>query len=218
MTTLLSRFLQALDRFNAVHPWDHNAHYHSWILRQLPERFGTALDVGCGTGDLARLLATRATSVHAIDSAQAIVAQARELTTPSAPVSYTVADALTGIPAGSYDVITCVATIHHLTFTEALTCFRQHLAPGGTLIVIGLAHAQTPTDHLLGTASIPLNLAMGWIKNKGRTTPRPVSMTSPTRPATTSFPDILRDAHHVLPGVRLRRRLFWRYTLVWHQN
>ncbi len=38
------RLLQALDRFNAAHPWDHNAHYHRWILRQLPHRSGSALD------------------------------------------------------------------------------------------------------------------------------------------------------------------------------
>jgi hypothetical protein len=48
--------------------------------------------------------------------------------------------------------------------------------------------------------------------------PRPDSMTAPTRPATMSFPDIVREARHVLPGARLRRRLFWRYTLVWHQR
>nr|WP_275407750.1 Uma2 family endonuclease [Streptomyces coelicoflavus] len=30
------RLVQALDRFNAAHPWDHNAHHHRWILRQLP--------------------------------------------------------------------------------------------------------------------------------------------------------------------------------------
>jgi hypothetical protein len=92
------------------------------------------------------------------------------------------------------------------------------LAPGGTLVVVGLARAQSPVDHLLGAAAIPSNVAMAWIKNKGRDAPRPASMTAPTRPATMSFPDIVREARRVLPGVRLRRRLFWRYTLVWHQR
>ncbi|MBA4864371.1 class I SAM-dependent methyltransferase [Streptomyces sp. PSKA54] len=218
MTLMPHRVLQALHRFNAAHPWDHNAHYHRWILRQLPKHFDRALDVGSGSGDLARLLATRAKEVHGIDADPVIVGRARELTPPAAPVTFSVADALTGIPAGSYDVITCVAVIHHLPFTDALTHFRRHLAPGGTLVVVGLAREQTLGDHLLGGAAIPMNAATGWFKNKGRKAPRPVSMTAPTRPADMSFSHIVREARHVLPGARLRRRLFWRYTLVWQQR
>lgn len=218
MTTLLPRIFQALDRFHAVHPWDHNAHYHRWIMRQLPRRFDRALDIGSGSGDLGRLLASRATSVQGLDADPTIVARARELTGAAVPVQFTVGDALTEIPPGSYDVITCVATIHHLPFSDTLTHLRTHLAPGGTLVVVGVARAQSRSDHLLGAAAIPMNVAMAWVKNGGRKAPRPASMTAPTRPATMSFADIVRDARRVLPGVRLRRRLFWRYTLVWHHG
>ncbi|GAB2847976.1 class I SAM-dependent methyltransferase [Streptomyces deserti] len=218
MTSLPHRFLHALDRFHAAHPWDHNAHYHRWILRQLPRRVGSALDVGSGSGDLARLLAGRAEQVHGIDADPAITARARELTPAAAPVTYTVADAPAGIPDRTYDVITCVAVLHHLPFTPALTAFRDHLAPGGTLVVVGLARARTPVDHLLGAASIPLNLVMAWLENRGRPAPRPVAMTAPTRAPEMSFPEIVREARAVLPGARPRRRLFWRYTLVWHRR
>ncbi len=99
MPVLSQRLLRALERFNAAHPWDHNAHYHPWILRQLPRRFGTALDVGCGTGELARLLAVRAEAgVVGLDSDPGIVRRARGLTTSGAPVTYLVADAPDGIP------------------------------------------------------------------------------------------------------------------------
>ncbi|WP_030375998.1 class I SAM-dependent methyltransferase [Streptomyces rimosus] len=218
MTALVHRALRALEQFNAAHPWDHNAHYHPWILRQLPRRFGSALDVGCGSGDLARLLAARASTVHGIDSDPEITARARELTPASAPVTFTTADAPTGIPAGPYDVITCVAVLHHLPLTDALAAFRRHLAPGGTLVILGLSRPATPVDYLLGTAAAPLNAATGWLKNRGRTAPRPVSMTATTRPADMTFPDIARQARSILPGARLRRRLFWRYTLVWQRR
>ncbi|MFJ8540561.1 class I SAM-dependent methyltransferase [Streptomyces sp. NPDC093586] len=218
MTTLPHRVLRALDRFNAAHPWDHNAHYHRWILRQLPGRFDRALDVGSGSGDLARLLATRAAEVRGVDSDPVITARARRLTPPTAPVAFTIADALTGVPAGPYDVITCVATLHHLPFAEALTVLRQRLAPGGTLVVVGLYRADTAVDHLLGAVAAPLNAATGWLKNKGGSAPRPLSMTAPTRPAGMTFADIVGGARDVLPGARLRRRLFWRYTLVWRRR
>jgi trans-aconitate methyltransferase len=188
-------------------------------MRQLPRRFDRALDIGAGSGDLARLLAARAGTVQGLDADRAIVARARELTDPAVPVTFTAGDALTETPPGPYDVITCVATIHHLpSFAQALTHLRRHLAPGGTLIVVGVARARSPGDHLLGAAAIPLNIAMAWIKNKGRRAPRPDSMTALTGPATMTFAEIVRDARRVLPGARLRRRLFWRYTLVWHHR
>ncbi|MEU9762947.1 class I SAM-dependent methyltransferase [Streptomyces sp. NPDC001834] len=218
MTTPAHRILQALDRFNTAHPWDHNAHFHRWILRQLPRRCDSALDVGCGSGDLARLLTTRARTVHAVDADPDIVARARELTGPAAPLTFTVAEAPTGMPAGPYDVITCVATVHHLPFTEALAGFRERLAPGGTLVVVGLAREETRGDHLLALVSSPLNVAMGWVRNRGRRAPRPVSMTAVTRPARMTFREIVREARDVLPGAEARRRLFWRYTLVWRDG
>ncbi|MFE4214288.1 methyltransferase domain-containing protein [Streptomyces sp. NPDC056844] len=217
MKMMPPRVLRALERFNAAYPWDHNAHYHRWILRQLPARFGSALDVGSGSGDLARLLAGRAAAVTAVDSDPVITARAQELTPAALPVTFAVAEVPAGFPDGSYDVITCVATIHHLPFAQALAGFRRHLAPGGTLVVLGLFRARTTVDHLLGALAVPANAAIGWLRNKGRPAPRPASMTARTRPAGMTFHEIAREAGEILPGVRLRRRLFWRYSLVWHQ-
>ncbi|WP_436994559.1 class I SAM-dependent methyltransferase [Streptomyces sp. enrichment culture] len=209
------RLKGGLRRFNEAYPWDHNAHYHRWILRQLPRRFGSAADVGCGTGDLARLLARRAGRVVGLDADPEIAARARALTPGGTAVTFRTGDALAGLPDGPYDVITCVATLHHLPLAEALACFRRHLAPGGTLVVVGLYRARTPADHLLGAVAVPLNAAAGWLRNRGRPAPRPVAMTARTRPADMEFGDIAREARRVLPGARPRRRLFWRYTLVW---
>ncbi|HET9167877.1 MAG TPA: class I SAM-dependent methyltransferase [Actinospica sp.] len=226
------RVLRALERLNAAYPWDHNAHYHPWILSRLPGTFATALDIGSGTGDLARLLAERATSrVDGIDSDPAIVARAQSLTPPGSPltrtaadasapppvVTFTTADALTGIPDDRrYDVITCVATIHHLPFAEALRVFREHLAPGGTLVVLGLSRPTTREDFRCDLASAALNPIMGMLKNRGRRADRPASMTARTRHAEMSYPGIARETAAILPGAELRRCLFWRYSLVWH--
>ncbi|MFB4419568.1 class I SAM-dependent methyltransferase [Streptomyces sp. QL37] len=218
MTTLPPRIVRALDQFHATRPWDHNAHYHRWILRRLPRRFNRALDVGSGSGVLAGLLASRAGAVDGIDIDPTIVDRARELTDPAAPVSFTVGDALKDVPPAPYDVITCVATIHHMPFSDALACFRRRLASGGTLIVVGVYRPQARSDHLIDAVAVPANVTMAWIKNKGRKAPRPASMTASTRPATMTFADIVRDARQALPGARLHRRLFWRYTLVWHRH
>lgn len=216
ITILTPRVIEALGRFNDAHPWDHNAHYHRWILRQLPRRCARALDVGSGSGDLARALTARADTVHGVDADPRIVARARELTPAGAPVTFAVGEALE--EEGTYGVVTCVAVLHHLPFAEALGRFRERLAPGGTLVVVGTYRASTRGDHLLGAVAVPLNAALGWIKNRGRTAPRPASMTAPTRPASMTFAEIADGAARLLPGVRLRRRLFWRYTLVWRRH
>lgn len=119
--------------------------------------------------------------MHGIDVDPTIVARARELTAPAAPVTFTVGDVLTDMPPGPYDVITCVATVHHLPFSEALARFRQHLAPGGTLVVVGLYRPRSRTDRLIDAVAVPSNVAMALIKNRGRRSPRPTSMTAPTR-------------------------------------
>jgi trans-aconitate methyltransferase len=79
--------------------------------------------------------------VKAVDADPVITAQAQKLTPAGLPVTFVVTDAMTKLPAGSYDVITSVATIHHLPFVQALTRIRGRLAPGGTLVVVGLFRA-----------------------------------------------------------------------------
>ncbi|WP_405972631.1 class I SAM-dependent methyltransferase [Streptomyces sp. NBC_00988] len=217
MAVIPPRLLRALESFNSEHPWSHNAHYHPWLLRQLPRRFGRALDVGCGSGDLVRLLAARSTGgVEGIDSDPQIIALAKELTPSGVPAVFTVVDARAGIPVGPYDVITCVAALHHLPFAETLTRFRDQLAPGGTLVVVGCAREADAVDDALGLVSVALNLVVGWVKNRGRrAVSRPVAMTAVTRPPEMTFAEVRREAIRVLPRVRSRRWLFWRYTLVW---
>jgi 2-polyprenyl-3-methyl-5-hydroxy-6-metoxy-1,4-benzoquinol methylase len=213
----LSRLIEALHRFNAAHPWDHNARYHRWLLRQLPRGAGRALDVGCGSGELVRRLAERrAEAVVGVDADAGILERAREATPADAPVAYTLAEAPSRLPPGPYDVITCVAVLHHLPLAESLVRFREELASGGTLVVVGCARAEGALDHALGLAAVALNPLIGWVKNRGRpASHRPVSMTAPVRDPEMTFAEIGRAARRILPGVRLRRRLFWRYTLVW---
>src|ERR1700759_5080579 len=67
-----------LHQVNARHPWNHNEHYHHWILRNLPARRQTAVDVGCGTGVLAAKLASRFDRVTGSDADEGMTAAASE--------------------------------------------------------------------------------------------------------------------------------------------
>ena len=108
-----------------------------------------------------------------------------------------------------YDVITCVAALHHVPFAETLRTLRAHLTPGGRLVVLGVYQEQTIGDWALSAAAIRANMVMGWAKApRGRQLP--VSMTAPTRPVSMSLSEIREQA----PGARIRRHLFWRYSVV----
>src|SRR5439155_20759177 len=47
--------------------WTHNNHYHNFLLPHIRHDCQNALEVGCGTGAFARLLAARARHVVALD-------------------------------------------------------------------------------------------------------------------------------------------------------
>lgn len=110
-------------------PFDHNNHYHRLLLRKVPPGALTALDVGCGTGRFARRLAARGLRVDAIDACPEAVAAAG--TAPAPGVTFRTAD-VTGVdlPTAHYDLITCLASLHHMPF-GTVTALRAALAPGG---------------------------------------------------------------------------------------
>src|SRR5690349_20902655 len=74
--------------------WDHNSHYHGFLLDFLPPRCGEALDLGCGTGGFSRLLAGRCAHVLALDLSPEMIRVAGVRSASIANITYQVADAL----------------------------------------------------------------------------------------------------------------------------
>ncbi|WP_432522259.1 class I SAM-dependent methyltransferase [Kineococcus sp. SYSU DK006] len=215
MTTLGRRALAWCEEWNREHPWDHNAHHHAWIERHLPRRTGTALDVGCGTGELVRRLAARADHVTGLDLDPTCIETARRLLTGHRNVDLRCDDLLTADLPGGYDVVTALAVLHHVPFEPALERLTALLAPGGTLLVLGVYREQTVTDHLLSAVAVPANLVVGGVRTWRRgSARRPVAMTAPTAPATTTLREVRDAARRVTPGAVVRRHLFWRFSLL----
>jgi SAM-dependent methyltransferase len=118
---------------------------------------------------------------------------------------------------GSFDLITMVAVLHHLDFASALTHARQLLNPGGRLLVIGLPKVIGAPDLIWDLPSLALNPIVGLIKHPhaaDESLPPPFPVAEPTM----SYSEIKATARELLPGVKLRRRLFFRYTLEWTKN
>ena len=135
--------------------WNHNTHYHRTLLRLVPDRCDRALDVGCGDGAFARRLATKSGAVVAIDVDQQQVDLARNSCADLENVCVSHADFLTAeLGHASFDVVTALASLHHVPFSAAMDRTRDLLRPGGRLIVLGVwTDNVTARDHVLNNAA-----------------------------------------------------------------
>ncbi|MEY7973491.1 class I SAM-dependent methyltransferase [Saccharomonospora xinjiangensis] len=201
-------------------PFDHNDVYHPLLLRLAPAGARRALDVGCGAGKLARRLAARGLEVDALDPAGEVLAVASAIGSPGpGTITYRQADAATHpLPSQHYDLITCVASLHHMPF-DTVTRLRDALAPGGVLAVLGLADPSTARDWAVSIGSIPLNLlAKATVSLAEHLGGGPDGV--PTAPVSSwdmSLDDVRREAAKLLPGSRVRVVPFWRYLLTYRR-
>jgi len=201
-------------------PFDHNDHYHPLLLRHLPPGPGRALDVGCGTGKFARRLAAAGLRVDGLDVSGVMVEAARAAGSPGpGRVEYRHADISAGpLPEAHYDFISCLASLHHVPF-ETVESLREALAPGGVLVVLGLARPSRPRDYALWLAAVPVNLAARLIVRAGeRLNGGPEPRLRP--PVKEDFPtlnQVRRESRALLPGSTVKPLLFWRYLLTYTQ-
>ena len=196
--------------------WDHNARYWPLLLRALPDRCERVLEVGCGAGDLAVVLAGRAASVEALDRSPAMVALARDRLPPGVRVLE--GDVLElGLPAGGYDAVVGTGVLHHLPLEEALRTLAAGLRPGGVLVMVALPRTDLPRELPLELLAAVLHRAVGLLLAlRGRRWAGPPPG-MPLREPELTVREVRRRAAAVLPGVRVRRLLFWRYLLVWRR-
>ncbi len=96
------------------------------------------LDVGCGTGDIARHLAPRVGRVDAVDASAAMIAQGRRQPGGDAPnlrwIEATVEEAALTPP---YALITAGESLHWLDWSVVFPRFAEMLTERGTLAIIG---------------------------------------------------------------------------------
>ncbi len=152
-------------------PVESNEHFHGWILRNLPARRRAAVDVGCGPGVLAEKLAphfARVTGIDA-DAGMAGAASARLAHDPGVTIRHCRFEQF-AVAAGhsEADLITMVAVLHHLDLEDTLARIPGLLAPGGRLLVVGLARVSSLPDLAAGLISAAVNPVMGLIRH-----PRP---------------------------------------------
>lgn len=136
------------------------------------------LEVGCGTGLLARELATkRGARVTAIDVSPRSIDVARVRTPASLGVEYRVADFMELSPRG-FDVVIATDVLHELSAGDALPRMADAVVPGGSLLIA--------------------DVYRGWFADDSA-----------------PYAAVRRELRAALPGVAVRRHIWWRYTARW---
>jgi len=192
--------------------WNHNVHYQPVILRAVPPRCGSALDVGCGDGLLACRLAERCTEVTGIDRDDRMIALAREQAQArEGHTTFVAADFLTHpLAEASFDFVCANTSLHHMDFAAALTKMVRVLRPGGRLAVIGLASDRSLADFVASAAGVPVNLFYRAVYHAGNSG-------APIKDPDMTWGQVRATANTLLPGVRYHRQLLWRYSLLWRK-
>lgn len=192
--------------------WNHNTAYHPWLIGIAGEHRGDVLDVGCGDGLLTQRLLPISRSVTGIDPDPDAVARAQARLAGRARVSL-FQQSFHDYPAGTalFDVITFVATLHHMALRESLVKARDLLRPGGELAVVGLSANRSASDWIWAGLCLPVVRIGSRLHRETRDIG--VVIAQPRE----SLREIRRVFDDVIPGAVVRRALYYRYLLRWRK-
>jgi SAM-dependent methyltransferase len=222
-----ARVREDFDRLAALSEqggWDHNTHYHPFLLKQLRRgRLGEALEVGCGAGTFARALAERCERVVAVDLSPRMVEVARTHSKEHPNIEYFVGNAVSWyFPVECLGCAASIMTLHHLPLGPMLARLRDALRPGGTLLLLDLYQARTITDYVVGALAMPASKAIRLAKTGSLSEQQSPELRRAWEEhgRTDAYPtlgEVRRVCETELPGAAVRRHLLWRYTVVWRK-
>ena len=121
--------------------WSHNSRYHGVLLTACAAHCQEALEIGCGTGAFARLLAERApTTCWRWIWSPNMIRIAAERSARYLNIDLQVGDVmdLAVFSPGSLTASLRSRRLHHLPLEEIVPKLKEALRPGGTLLILDL--------------------------------------------------------------------------------
>jgi SAM-dependent methyltransferase len=202
--------------------WTSNNHYHNSLLKHVPADCENALEIGCGTGAFARLLAKRCKRVVALDLSPEMIRVARSRSTQFKNLEFQLADAVQwDFPPSHFDFVCSIATLHHLAQRALLVKIRDSLKPNGVLVILDLVESDSLVERMCDVVGFGVSGGLRLIHN-GRLQPPAAVRKAWEQHGKHDHYLKLRQVHaladEILPGAIVRRCLFWRYLLVYKKR
>ena len=201
--------------------WTSNNHYHNSLLQHVPQNCENALEIGCGTGAFARLLASRCKRVVALDLSPEMIRVARSRSSQFDNLEFELADAMTwDFPEAHFDFVCSIATLHHLQQRELLAKIKNALKPRGVLVILDLIESSSFVERMVDVFAFGVSGGLRLIRN-GRLQP-PAEVRKAWEQHGKHDHYLTRNqigalADEILPGSTVRRCLLWRYMLVYQK-
>ena len=199
--------------------WTSNNHYHNFLLKHVPENCENALEIGCGTGAFARLLAKRCQRVIALDLSPEMIRVAGLRSSEFNNLEFQVADAMTwNFPQSQFDFVCSIATLHHLEQRKLLVKMKDALKPHGVLVVLDLVESNSLIERMLDVIGLGVSGGLRLIHNGRLKPPAEVRKAWEQHGKHDSYSTVSQMralADDIFPGSSVRRVLLWRYTLVY---
>lgn len=116
----------------------------SVVLSALPRRrYGSALELGCASGELSRALAGRCDTVRAVDASETALHRARDAGDAGGRVRFERAELPREWPEGTYDLVVASELLYYLD-AEAragtIARMRESVAPDGAIVACHWRH------------------------------------------------------------------------------
>lgn len=194
--------------------WNHNSHYHNFIIKKLSESRATALDIGSGNGYFASKLSNMFSKVICMEPDMDTYNYAKNKYSTISNMIHknSILDEFNS--EGEIDFISCIASIHHMDFEKSLVKIKDLLSRDGKLVVLGLYKESTLMDYLYTIlACIPNKIRCMLSSN-----PSSEKIIIKTRPANMTFKEIKDIADKILVDYKIKRHLYWRYSIVYSKT
>ena len=202
--------------------WTANNQYHEFLLKRVPHNCENALEIGCGTGAFARLLAARCKHVIALDPSSEMIRVARSRSSRFENVKFELADAMTwNFPQSHFEYICSIATLHHVQQRELFVKMKDALKPRGVLVVLDLVESSSLVERMFDVVGLGVSVGLRLIHN-GRLKPplevRKAWEQHGKHDSYSTVEEMRSFADTILPGSRVKRHLLWRYSLVYQKR
>jgi SAM-dependent methyltransferase len=195
--------------------------YEKYLLEQVPRDCASALDVGCGAGRMARLLASKSSHVVGIDASPNMINLARVRSADNSRIDFICADFMTHAFAGRFDCVMSMTTWHHLPLAGALERMKSLVKPSGTLIIHDVRRLSGASDWISsGVRTAATGKAWFWARRQlgQRGELAHAWREHGAGEQYLRMPEVRAYCAACLPGAHTVNHALFRFTIVWHNR